>query len=91
MVSGRGASTIGQNPVRKSTGDILRDFYTLLQEFLFAAGIHTIKGRAIPAFTEGFNTEAKAIMVFIGVHPIHCWVETSKGNVINAVHFVASL
>eukprot|EP00983_Pelagomonas_calceolata_P007039 229061-Pelagomonas_calceolata.AAC.1 len=28
-------------------------------------------------------------MVPVGVHPIHCLVNTSKGNVINAVHFVA--
>eukprot|EP00983_Pelagomonas_calceolata_P012386 397030-Pelagomonas_calceolata.AAC.1 len=24
-------------------------------------------------------------MVPVGVHPIHCWVNTSKGNLINAV------
>eukprot|EP00983_Pelagomonas_calceolata_P022153 695777-Pelagomonas_calceolata.AAC.1 len=29
-------------------------------------------------------------MVPIGVHPIHCWVETSKRNLINAVHLAAS-
>eukprot|EP00983_Pelagomonas_calceolata_P051354 1142376-Pelagomonas_calceolata.AAC.4 len=81
MVSGRGASTIGKNPVRNSAGDILRDFYSLLQESLFAAGIHTNKGRAISAFAEGLKTEAKVIMVPIGVHPIHRWVETFEGNV----------
>eukprot|EP00983_Pelagomonas_calceolata_P014670 465702-Pelagomonas_calceolata.AAC.2 len=28
-------------------------------------------------------------MVPIDEHPIHCWVETSKGNVIYAIHFAA--
>eukprot|EP00983_Pelagomonas_calceolata_P059630 1146012-Pelagomonas_calceolata.AAC.1 len=59
LVSGRGASTIGEDPVRNS--------------------IHTDKGRPISALAEGFDTEAKANMMPIGVRPIHCWVKTSKG------------
>eukprot|EP00983_Pelagomonas_calceolata_P018397 575972-Pelagomonas_calceolata.AAC.1 len=31
LVLGRGASTIRENPVRDSSGDIFRDFYALIQ------------------------------------------------------------
>eukprot|EP00983_Pelagomonas_calceolata_P007014 228190-Pelagomonas_calceolata.AAC.1 len=31
LVSGRGASTIRENPVRDSSGDVFRDFYALIQ------------------------------------------------------------
>eukprot|EP00983_Pelagomonas_calceolata_P005796 191305-Pelagomonas_calceolata.AAC.1 len=40
MVSGRGASTIGKNPVRNNSGDILRDFYTLIEESIILAGTY---------------------------------------------------
>eukprot|EP00983_Pelagomonas_calceolata_P083831 1156238-Pelagomonas_calceolata.AAC.2 len=43
MVSGRGASTIKENPVRDSSGDIFRDFYALFQVHLILAGIHLNK------------------------------------------------
>eukprot|EP00983_Pelagomonas_calceolata_P077839 1154035-Pelagomonas_calceolata.AAC.1 len=77
------------NPVRDSSGYVFRDLYALREESLISAGIHTNKRSAISAFAEGFNTGAKANMVPVGVHFIHCWVHTSKGNVIDAVHFVA--
>eukprot|EP00983_Pelagomonas_calceolata_P023503 740009-Pelagomonas_calceolata.AAC.1 len=99
LVPGKGASTIRKKTVKNSTGDILRDFCVLLQESFIPTGIHNKgranKGRAISAFAEGFNTlwqllaEAKANMVPIRMHPIHCWFKAFKGNVIYAVHFAA--
>eukprot|EP00983_Pelagomonas_calceolata_P012719 406500-Pelagomonas_calceolata.AAC.1 len=88
LMPGRGAGTSREKTVRGILGDVFKDFYILLQEPLFAAGIHTNKGRSISAIAEGFNTEAKAIMVPIGVHPIHFWVKTYKGNLINDPNLV---
>eukprot|EP00983_Pelagomonas_calceolata_P069561 1150406-Pelagomonas_calceolata.AAC.2 len=44
LVSGRGASTIRENPVRDSLGDVFRDFNALFQESLISAGIRVNKG-----------------------------------------------
>eukprot|EP00983_Pelagomonas_calceolata_P054117 1143571-Pelagomonas_calceolata.AAC.2 len=44
LVSGRGASTSRENPVRDSSRDVFRDLYAILEESLIPAGIHTNKG-----------------------------------------------
>eukprot|EP00983_Pelagomonas_calceolata_P118380 1160500-Pelagomonas_calceolata.AAC.1 len=59
------------------------------QEMFLGTSIPRSRRQAVPAFAEGFYTEAKVNMVPIGVHPVHCWVKTSEGNVIHAVHFAA--
>eukprot|EP00983_Pelagomonas_calceolata_P025308 793924-Pelagomonas_calceolata.AAC.1 len=43
LVPGRGANTIGKNLVSNSSGDILKDFFALIQYSLISAGIHTNK------------------------------------------------
>eukprot|EP00983_Pelagomonas_calceolata_P121834 1160839-Pelagomonas_calceolata.AAC.6 len=88
LVPGRGASTIREKTVRNGSGNVLSDFYSLLEESLILAGIHTNKG-SIPAFAGGLYAEAKSDMVPIGVQQMHCQVQTSEGNVVNGVHFAA--
>eukprot|EP00983_Pelagomonas_calceolata_P122197 1160884-Pelagomonas_calceolata.AAC.15 len=39
LVSGRGASTVLENPVRDHSGDVFRDSYAPIQESLVLAGI----------------------------------------------------
>eukprot|EP00983_Pelagomonas_calceolata_P094732 1157919-Pelagomonas_calceolata.AAC.12 len=72
VVPGRGASTIRYKPVMDSLWDVFRDLYALFRS-LILAGILNNKDEPHLLF-EGLNTEAKANMVPIGVHPIHTLV-----------------
>eukprot|EP00983_Pelagomonas_calceolata_P043206 1138816-Pelagomonas_calceolata.AAC.2 len=44
LVPGRGASTIWENLIRDSSGDVVRESYALIEESLILAGVHTKKG-----------------------------------------------